>query len=125
MKKLFSLIVAATVGIWLAIKFVPQVYLTTTGLHRIQGLILIGIVIGLINFFIKPILSLVTFPLKILTLGLAALIIDMLIIWVVDIVMPTLVIKGIVSLFWTTLFVWGGNIIVGHALRKAFTSNNN
>lgn len=120
MKKLFSLIVAAVVGIWLAIKFVPEVYLTTSGLHKLQGLILIGVVVGLINFFIKPAFNFITFPLKILTLGLASLIVDMILMWVVDIVMPTLVIKGVIPLFWTTIFVWGSNIIIGHILRKAF-----
>jgi putative membrane protein len=99
---------------WLAIKFVPGVEFT----GETKYLLLAGLVLGLINFFIKPILKLVTLPLRVITFGLFSLIINMLIIWAVDIVFPELIISGLIPLFWTTLIVWGVSIFFGLSSRR-------
>ena len=99
---------------WLAIKFVPGVEFTGENKY----LLLAGLVLGLINFFIKPILNLITLPLRIITFGLFSLIINMLIIWVVDIVFSELIISGLIPLFWTTLIVWGVSIFFGLSSRR-------
>ncbi|OGZ18706.1 MAG: hypothetical protein A2175_00245 [Candidatus Nealsonbacteria bacterium RBG_13_42_11] len=95
--------------LWLAQRFVPGVEFT----GEMKYLILAGCFLGLINFFIKPILKIITLPLRILTFGLIGLVINMLIIWAVDIFFPELVIQGIVPLFWTSLIVWGVGFILG------------
>ena len=102
MTKLIFHIFAGILGLWLAIKFVPGV--------RFEGefkyLLLAGCVLGLINFFIKPVLRAITLPLRMLTLGLFSWIINMAIIWIVDVVFPELIINGLIPLFWTTLILW-------------------
>lgn len=100
---LFLQIVAGILGIWLAQRYVQGVEFTGPW----QTLALAGLALGLINFFIKPILKIITLPLKILTLGLFGLVINMLMVWVVDIIFPELIIPGIIPLFWTSLIVWG------------------
>jgi len=109
---MFNLIwnlIGGVLSIYLAVRFIPGVEFT----GDIKYLVFAGIFLGLINFFIKPILKIITLPLRILTLGLISLIINMLIIWAVDIFFPELDIKGIVPLFWTTLLVWGVGFLLG------------
>jgi len=78
-----------------------------------QILIIVGSILGLINFFIKPILDKITLPLKILTFGLFSLIINMVIIWILDILFLEFQILGIIPLFWTTIIVWFVNFLLG------------
>jgi len=47
--------------------------------HEWQLLILIGIVLGLINIFIKPIMKMISLPFKILTLGILSSVINFII----------------------------------------------
>jgi len=107
-------------AIFLATKFVPgvslqiipgkSVYFGIKFTEDWQILIFIGIALGLINFFIKPILNLITLPLRILTFGLFSLIINMAIIFFLDVIFPELEISGISALFFTSLIVWALNL---------------
>ena len=105
---LFLQIVAGILGIFLAQRYVPGVEFTGNW----QTLVLAGVILGLINFFIKPILKIITLPLRIITLGLFSLVINMLMVWIVDIIFPELIIPGIIPLFWTSLIVWGLGFIL-------------
>ena len=122
MEKLFWRIVAGILGIFLAIKFVPGVSLEVLpdssffGIKLTQFwqiLFLVGGILGLINFFIKPILDKITLPLKILTFGLFSLILNMVIIWILDILFLEFQILGFIPLFWTTVIVWLINFFLG------------
>jgi len=105
---LFLQIVAGILGIWLAQKYVPGVEFTGNW----QTLALVGVILGVLNFFIKPLLKAITWPLKILTFGLFGLVINMLMVWIVDIVSPELIIPGLIPLFWVSLIVWGISFIL-------------
>jgi uncharacterized membrane protein YvlD (DUF360 family) len=117
MAKIIWQIVGGILGIFLADRFVPGVSLkvipgqssffgiTLTGYWQI--LVLVGGILGLINFFIKPILDKITLPLKILTFGLFSLILNIGIIWFLDVLFLELDIVGLAPLFWTTLIYWG------------------
>lgn len=107
MKRLISQILAGILGLYLAIQFIPDVEFTGPW----QILILAGLVLGLINFFIKPVLKIVTLPLRIFTFGLFSLIINMGMIWIVARIFPQLEISTILSLFLTSMIVWGLNLI--------------
>lgn len=123
MQRLFWAIVFGILGIFLASRFVPGVSLVLLpgqsiyfGINFTQDwqiLIFVGTILGLINFFIRPILNLITLPLKILTLGLFSLILNMGIIWFLDIIFPEFEILGIIPLFWTTLIIWVLNLFLG------------
>ena len=99
MIKLVFQLIAGIASLWLADKFVPGVDMT----GNINSLLLIGTILGLINFFVKPFLKVITIPLTILTLGLFGIVINMLIIWLADILFPELVIVGLPALFWTSV----------------------
>ena len=101
-------VVAGIAGLWLAVRYIPQVDLEGTLLTLVYA----GVLLGLINALIKPILKIVTLPLRILTLGLFGLVINILMVWVVDIVFVELIITGLMPLLWTTLIVWGLSIVL-------------
>jgi len=113
--RLFLQIVAGILGIWLAIRYVPGVEFIEDG--NWQTLVLTGVILGLINFFIKPILKVITLPLRIITFGLFGLVINILMIWMVsfifsELIFPEQIIQKIIAFFWTSLIVWGINFIL-------------
>ncbi len=108
--KLLFHIISGALGLFLASKFVPGVQFNGS----YQMLLIIGGILGLINFFIKPILKAVSLPIRILTLGIFGLIINMALIWLVEILFPTeLEISGLLPLFLTTLIIWVLNFFFG------------
>ena len=121
-QKLFWHIVGGILGIFLAVKFVLGVSLKVLPDSSFFGIILtqfwqilflVGGILGLINFFIKPVLDKITWPLKILTLGLFSLILNMVIIKFLDILFLEFQILGFIPLFWTTIIVWLINFLLG------------
>ena len=109
MKQFLWQIIVGILGLYLAILLVPGVAisggeeLTQQG---VKSLFLAGAVLGLINFFIKPIVKIITFPLRLLTFGLFGLVINMAMVWIVDIIFPELVIANLSAIFWTSLIIW-------------------
>lgn len=109
MKKFFFKVLAGILTIYLADKLISVVDLRILpGRSNFLGfslneywqiLILTGTVLGLINFFVKPILDKITLPLKLLTFGFFGLILNMLIIWALDILFLEFSVEGIYSLF--------------------------
>ena len=116
MERLFWHIIAGILAIFLVIRIVPGVALEVIpgksiyfGIELDQQwklIILVGSILGLINFFVKPILNALTIPLKILTFGLFSLILNMGLIWFLEIVFEEFEISGITPLFFSTIIVW-------------------
>lgn len=106
-RKLVLQVIVAILGIWLATELVSGVEFTGS----LKILFYAGLILGFINFFIKPILNLVTLPLRIITFGLFSLVINMGIVWLIEIVFPQLEISGIYPLFWTTVLIWALSLI--------------
>ena len=108
MRNFLVKIVSSVLGLWIAVNFVPGVDFTGS----LKSLAIAGVLLGLVNFFIKPILKIITLPVRMLTLGLFGLIINMAMVWAIDIFYPELVIVGVMPLFWTTLIILGLSIIL-------------
>jgi putative membrane protein len=58
--------------------------------------LIVAVVLGVLNAFIKPILSILTLPITILTLGLFSLVINALIIMLVDWLVPGFTVDGFI-----------------------------
>jgi putative membrane protein len=114
MKRLVSQIFAGILGFWLAIKFIPGVEFADSW----QVLVLAGLVLGIINFFIKPIFKIITLPLRILTFGLFGLVINMGMVWIVTLIFPKLKIVGLLPLFLTSIVIWALNLIFPFLIPK-------
>lgn len=111
MAKLLFHIISGALGLFIAARFVPGVDFTGT----YKTLIIIGAVLGFINFFVKPVLDRITLPLRVLTFGLFSLIMNMFFVWLVaDVFFPAeMEIQGLIPLFWTTLILWALNFFLG------------
>ena len=125
MKKLLGNIITATLGLWLATMFVPGVSVALYSDSNFFGFsltqtwqifLLLGITLGLINSYLKPILDTLSLPLKIITLGLFGLAIEMALIFGVDYMFKEFTAPLYYPLFWTTVIIWALHIIVSKVL---------
>jgi putative membrane protein len=97
---------ALAVAVWLLDK------ITLTGdntAKKVWTLILVALVFGLVNFLVKPVVKVLTFPLFILTLGLITLVVNALMLLLTSWVCDKLDLSFHVEGFWTA--VLGGLII--------------
>lgn len=90
-KKLLIGIVLNALALYGVIYLLPDI--TYTG--GIAFFAVGGLVMGILNTIVKPILKLVTLPLQILTLGLSLIILNGIIFWIFDQIIDTMVISGI------------------------------
>lgn len=114
-------IISAILGLWFSQRFVPNVHFTgplfvlptkTADISLfLTTLTFAGILLGILNFAVKPFLKKITFPLRIVTFNLFTLVIAMFLVWLVDIFSSELEIKGLTPLFFTTLIVLVVNFI--------------
>ncbi len=115
--KLLFNIIAGILGLFLAIKLSQsQAIGFIKGIEYsgpVTTVLITGGFLGLANFFIKPALKIISLPLRILTLGLFSLIINMFLVWIIVDICSPIEIKGIISLFWTTVIVWLLSLTLG------------
>lgn len=105
MNGLIKKIISGIIGIGASI----YILLGVTYNGEIQTILLVGAVTGLLLFFMRPILSLVTFPLRIITFNLFSIVIMVFLIWMVNALFPANIfnIAGIENLLFSTLIIWG------------------
>jgi len=127
MKRLLSQIIAAIAGLWLATLFVPEVIIRSYPESNFFGIpldvqweiiLVLGLVLGLLNYFLKPLLKTLTLPLEIVTLGLFTIVINMGLLWLLDKMFDELYIALFLPLLYTTLIIWGLNLVVQKILIK-------
>ncbi len=106
MKGLICQLIAGILGLYLAKEWVSGVEVN----GGIKILFLAGCFLGILNFFVAPILRFITFPLRIITLGAFTILINMAMIWLTSvffpqIILPSLFFDKMISLFWISLIV--------------------
>jgi putative membrane protein len=79
-------------------------------------LIWAALVFGVLNTILKPILKLLTFPLAVVTLGIAWFFVSMLMLWLTD-ALSAWNIDGFWNTVWATIIVWLVNLVVDLLLR--------
>ena len=106
--------VAAALGFWVASRIVHGVQV-----NGITSLLLAGLLLGVLNALVRPILTLLTFPLTILTLGLFLFVVNGLTVWLVTVFIHGVHIAGLWPAILTALIisctVWAANILLGRA----------
>ena len=127
MKKLLSQIVAATAGLWIATLLIPLVVVRAYPDSNFFGMqlttqweifLILGIVLGLLNYFLKPLLKALALPLEIVTLGLFTIVINMALLFLLDLMFDELTVPLFLPLLYTTLIIWALNIILQKLLIK-------
>lgn len=82
--------IISTISILIAAYLIPGVTVT------ILGAIILAVVLGIINIFIKPIIFVLTLPITVLTLGLFSLVINALLILLASRIVPDFSVDGFV-----------------------------
>ena len=68
-----------------------------------------GLVMGILNSIVKPILKLLTLPIQIVTLGLSLIILNGIIFWIFKVIIDTIAIEGIsVTIPGLTTYIFAG-----------------
>lgn len=77
-------------------------------------LLIAGVVIGLINALIKPIIQLISLPVVILTLGLFNIIINIILLLIADRFLSQLTIQSFAAAFWSLIIFSLVNFVISH-----------
>ena len=89
-----------TLSLWVADDLFDGMSLETA-----QSLFIAGLLLGIVNTFLKPLLVILTLPLSVLTLGLFVLVINALMLLFVAWLVPGFYIAGFWSGFFVSLFI--------------------
>src|SRR5258708_14353313 len=87
-------------SLWVADDLFDGIMFTTA-----QSLFVAGLMLGVVNTFLKPVLVILTLPLSILTLGLFVLVINALMLLLVSWLVPGFIVSGFWSGFLVAIFV--------------------
>ena len=103
----------AALGFWIASHLVPGVHVTGW-----KTLVIAGLLLGLANALVRPILTFLTLPLTIVTLGLFLLVVNGLMVLLVGWVLhqfhdTSYQVHGLVPAILTTIIIWVVSL-VGH-----------
>jgi len=95
-----------TFSISVAYYFLPFVYIIGDNIwDRFKIALLAGLLLGLFNLLVKPVVKLLSLPINVLTLGLFNIVINAGMLWIVDYFIKGLEISG----FWG--YIWGSIVI--------------
>jgi putative membrane protein len=115
--KIIIHILSNAIALYLADKYISGISFSNENL--LQNLLLAGVLLGLTNAVIKPIIKLFSFPFIILTFGLFLVIINIAMLLLVSSLMPSFSINSLSAAFWGTVIVTLVNYFI-----SAITNNN-
>ncbi len=101
MLRLVIHVLSNALGIWAAARLVPGIYFDGDW----KWLILTGAVLGLVNFFIRPIVKIISLPLIWLSLGLFTIVINVLMLNLAANIVGALVIETWTAAFWAVVVI--------------------
>ncbi|MEA2098009.1 MAG: phage holin family protein [Patescibacteria group bacterium] len=113
--KLIIQILTNSIAVFIAAKVVSGFTLIE---DSFMTLLMIGFIFGLINFFIKPILKLISLPIILFTFGLFTIIINIAMLLLLDYFIPELTISGFWAAFWAMIVIGAVNIFIGAFSKK-------
>ncbi len=77
-----------------------------------------GLVFGILNTILKPILKLLTLPFALITLGLAWFFVSMFMLWLTQLIISGFDIHGFWNYVWATILVWAVNVVIDAVFRE-------
>jgi putative membrane protein len=78
-----------------------------------------ALVFGILNTVLKPVLNVITFPLALVTFGLAWFFVSMLMLWLTQTIINGFDIHGFWNYVWATILVWAVNMVVDAVFRDS------
>ena len=85
-------VIFGALGLWIASKLVPGIYVRDT-----TALIFAAALLGVVNAFVRPVITILTLPLTIITLGLFLLVVNAAMIGLVSMLVPGFQVHGLVA----------------------------
>ena len=113
-RRLLAKILVSALALWAA-DYLLAGFGVTGG---IKGYLIAGVVLGLLNALVRPILKLVTLPLVLLTFGLFTIIINAVLLGVAANITGLIVISGLWSLLSATLIISAVHILLDGIAKK-------
>jgi putative membrane protein len=108
---------AAALGFWIASRLVHGVHV-----YGVASLLLAGLLLGVFNALIRPILTILTLPLTILTLGLFLFVVNGLTVWLVTVFIHGVRIGGLWPAILTSVIIsltsWIADMVLGGRDRR-------
>ncbi len=92
--------------------FIADYLLEEVSYNSIEGLLGAGVLFGFVNYFVKPIIKIISLPVRIFTLGLFTFFINIAIVWFVQEVWSEVLVSGVLGILYTTVILWALNIII-------------
>jgi putative membrane protein len=103
--------VFAALGLWIASKVVPGV-----AIDNIGTLVVAALLLGVVNAFVRPVVTILTFPITLLTLGLFLLVVNAAMIGLVAMLLGGFqvhgLVAGVLAAIVTGLVSWIGHAVV-------------
>ena len=104
-------LIFGALGLWIASKLVAGIHVRDT-----TALILAALLLGVVNAFVRPVVTILTLPLTIVTLGLFLLIVNAAMIGLTSMVVPGFhvhgLIAGVLAAIITGISAWIGGMII-------------
>jgi putative membrane protein len=101
-------------GIWAAARLVPGIHFEGNW----KWLILAGAVLGFINFFVKPVVKIISLPLIWVTLGMFTIVINVLMLNLAAKIVGALVIETWTASFWAVIVISVINYAVSFLIKE-------
>ncbi len=116
--RLVTRLVINAAALWVATRLVPGIYVDT----RVETLVVVALIFGLVNALIRPVLKLLTCPLRVITLGGITLVINALMLWLTAVIASqmgfTFRVEGVISALVGSLIVSAVSIVLTIFLRE-------
>lgn len=114
MRRILLLWACNVVAIWVADLLIDGISIAEP-----WRVIVIGAVFGLVNWLVKPIVTLFSLPLIILTLGIALFFVNLFMLYITSWILPSFEINSFGAAIGATIVIWFVNVI----LQSAFGLN--
>jgi len=114
MMRLIIHVLSNALGIWAAARLVPGIHFSGNW----KWLILAGVVLGIINFLVKPIVKIISLPLIWITLGLFTIVINILMLNLAAKIVGALVIDTWTAAFWAVVVISIINYVVSAIIQE-------
>ena len=114
MMRILSQILVNAFLLWVVAQIVPGIRFDGS----IVALLILGLIFGIVNAIIKPIVSLLTLPLTILTLGLFALVVNALMLMLTSAFSPSYAVDGFFAALLGSIVISILSTVLNRFIRK-------
>ena len=93
------------ISLAILVYFIAPFFHIGVSTHNIGTLIIAALVVGIVNAIVRPILTLLSIPLIVVTLGLFLFVVNALLLWLVGAIVPGFHVDGFWAAFWGAIWL--------------------